>query len=340
MKRLLLLLLLPAIAACGREEPGEIPRTPAAGEVEVTQAFRSTGGTSFAATLDSDQVAEIATRASGTVRSVEVRVGDRVSSGAPLIRLDDSDVEARIESARARMELASETHRRIRNLAEDGAATRQELDEAEAALAAARSGLREAEAQRDYSVIRAPFSGVVTHRRVDPGDLAGPGRSLLRIVAPEALKLTAELPAHLAGTVAEGDEVAVRLGPDHPAIPATVQRIVPAVDPASRTFRLEALPREVPETTRVGSYVRLELPSPEPAGVWIPRDAVLERGQLTGVFALENEHIRLRWVRLGRTTDDAVELLAGPPGDLTVVRRPGAELMDGQTVSQVREVSP
>ncbi|TVR63103.1 MAG: efflux RND transporter periplasmic adaptor subunit [Gemmatimonadales bacterium] len=340
MRRLLLLLLLPALAACGGDEPGEIPRTPVAGELQVTQAFRSTGGASFAATLDSDQVAEIATRASGTVRSVEVRVGDRVRSGAPLLRLDDDDVEARVESARAQLELATETHRRIRSLADDGAATRQELDEAQAALAGARGALREAEAQREYSVIHAPFSGVVTHRWVDPGDLAGPGRALLRIVAPEALKVIAELPAHLAGAVAEGDEVLVHLGSGHPAIPATVQRIVPAVDPASRTFRLEALPVEVPEAARVGSYVRLELPFAEPAGVWIPRDAVLERGQLTGVFAVEEDRIRLRWVRLGRTTGDAVELLAGPAGDLTVVRRPGAELMDGQTISQVREVSP
>lgn len=340
MNRVISLLVVLALAACGREEPGEIPRTPDAGEIEVTQAFRSSAGTSFAATVDSDRVADIATRISGTVRSVEVRVGDRVRSGDPLLRLDDSDVEARIESARARKDLASETHRRIRNLVEDGAATRQDLDEVEATLAAARSALREAESQRDYSVLRAPFSGVVTHRRIDPGDLAGPGRSLLRIVAPEDLKVTAELPARLAGSVAEGDEVGVRLGPELPAISATVQRIVPAVDPATHTFRLEALLADVPEAMRVGSYVRLELPSPEPAGVWIPRDAVLERGQLTGVFALEGERIRLRWVRLGRTTDDAVELLAGPTAELMVVRRPGAELVDGQTVSQVREVAP
>ncbi|TVP80151.1 MAG: efflux RND transporter periplasmic adaptor subunit, partial [Gemmatimonadales bacterium] len=234
-RRLLLVLLVPAVlASCGPEEPGEIPREPVAGELLVTQAFPATGVTSFAATLDSDRVAEIATRATGTIRSVEVRVGDLVQAGTPVLRLDDDDVEARIESARSQVELASESARRIRNLAEDGAVTRQELDEVEARLAAAEGGLREAEAQRGYSVVRAPFDGVVTHRRVDAGDLASPGRQLLRIVSPEALKVTAELPAHLSGSLAEGDEVLVHLETDGAPIPATVERIVPAVDPTSR----------------------------------------------------------------------------------------------------------
>lgn len=340
MRRLLLLLLLPAFAACGREEPGEIPRGAPLGDLEVTRAFQSTDGMSFGATLDSDRVAEIATRSSGTVRSVDVQVGDPVHTGRPLLRLDDADVEARVESARARMELAAETHRRIQNLAGDGAATRQELDEAEAALAGARGDLREAEAQREYSVIRAPFNGVVTHRRVDPGDLAVPGRPLLRILSPEALKVTAELPAHLTGILAEGDTAAIRLSADEPSVPALVRRVVQAVDPSSRTFRVEATPLNLPETARVGSYVRLEISSAEPTGWWIPGDAVLERGQLTGVFALEGDRIRLRWLRLGRSSNGAVEVLAGPSGDLTVVRRPGAELTDGQSVAGTREVTP
>ncbi len=340
MRRLLPLLLLLALSACGREEPGEIPRGAPLGDVEVTRAFQSTSGASFAAILDSDRVAEIATRASGTVRSVEVQVGDRVHTGQPLLRLDDADVEARVESARARMELAAETHRRILSLSQDGVATRQELDEAEAALAGARGALREAEAQREYSLIQAPFDGVVTHRRIDPGDLAAPGRPLLRIISPEALKVAAELPAHLSGVVVEGDTVAVRLSSQEPPISAIVRRVVPAVDPASRTFRVEATPLELPETVQVGSYLRLEIPSADATGMWIPRDAVVERGQLTGVFALEGDRIRLRWVRLGRSSNGAVEVLAGPAGDLTVVRRPGAEFMDGQTVAGTREVTP
>jgi len=67
----------------------------------------------------------------------------------------------------------------------------------------------------------------------------------------------------------------------------------------------------------------------------VPSDAIVRRGQLTGVFSIESDTLRLRWVRLGRTRDDAVELLAGPAGDLTVVRHPAPELADGRPVSQV-----
>jgi hypothetical protein len=73
---------------------------------------------------------------------------------------------------------------------------------------------------------------------------------------------------------------------------------------------------------------------------WIPADAVVDRGQLTGVFAVEADTLRLRWVRLGQHRDGAVELLSGPAGaDLTVVRRPTADLFDGRAVGQRSEES-
>jgi hypothetical protein len=70
---------------------------------------------------------------------------------------------------------------------------------------------------------------------------------------------------------------------------------------------------------------------------WIPADAVVRRGQMAGVFTVEQDSLRLRWLRLGRTVGDAVEVLAGPAGELTVVRSPARELVDGQPVSQMQQ---
>jgi RND family efflux transporter MFP subunit len=261
-----------------------------------------------------------------------------VVAGQTLVELDGGDVRARVESARARAELARRSFRRIENLHEEGAASAQELDEARAMLDQAEAGLRDARSQLEYVEVRAPFGGVVTARMVDPGDLAAPGRPLLRVVGGGAREVEADLPAEWSGRLAAGDPVQVRVGGDEAVLPARITRVSTALEPGSRRFRVEAVfeggvPSGVDLTP--GSYARLEVERPGGSGTgrWIPADAVIRRGQLTGVFAVEDAVLRLRWLRVGRTRGEAVEVLAGPPGTLEVVRRPGPTLADGQVVT-------
>jgi hypothetical protein len=79
-----------------------------------------------------------------------------------------------------------------------------------------------------------------------------------------------------------------------------------------------------------GAFGRLEIDGSGEETRWMPADAVVRRGQLTGVFVVEAETLRLRWVRLGETRGEAVELLAGLDGDVRIVRHPAPELADGQ----------
>ena len=110
--------------------------------------------------------------------------------------------------------------------------------------------------------------------------------------------------------------------------------MVPALNRASRRFQIEVTPGSGSDLLP-GAFARLHLAAAEPGATrWIPRDAVVRKGQLTGVFSLEDDSLRLRWLRLGRTRDGAVEVLAGPAGELTVVRDATPELHDGQPVSR------
>ncbi|MEJ2203565.1 MAG: HlyD family efflux transporter periplasmic adaptor subunit [Gemmatimonadota bacterium] len=164
--------------------------------------------------------------------------------------------------------------------------------------------------------------------------MAAPGRTLLTLVAPGALKVVADLPAQRAGTLEVGSAIGMRVG--DAVVPGSVSHVVPALGPGSRTFRVEAsLPQGLPKAIP-GRYARLEVVRPGGGPRWIPADAVVERGQLRGVYAVEGDTLRLRWVRLGQVRDGAVELLAGPSGELTVVRRPAADLYDGRAVSTTR----
>jgi hypothetical protein len=83
-----------------------------------------------------------------------------------------------------------------------------------------------------------------------------------------------------------------------------------------------------------GTYARLGVPGEGESVRWIPTDALVQRGQLRGVYVVEGDELRLRWVRLGETRGDAVELLAGPSGPLLIVRNPDPTLFDGRPVGE------
>jgi len=335
MKRVIPIAAALAVAACAADEPGRLPMTAEPVAVTVSAVQRAPALESFPARVVSERTADIATRMSGTVERMLVDVGARVRRGDALVALDAADIQARVTAARAQEELATRTFQRVESLQRDGAASQQELDQVTASLEAARAQRTEAEAQRAYAVVTSPFDGVVTQRMADPGDLAVPGRPLLTVVAPGALKVVADLPAGRAGSLEPGSTAQVRIG--GATHPVRVTRVVPALGERSRTFRVEAAFEGSSSGLVPGSYGRLEVTRTGEGPRWVPIDAVVDRGQLTGVYAVETDTVRLRWVRLGQRRDDAVELLSGPVGLNGVVRRPAAELFDGRPVSSTSE---
>lgn len=329
------------ISACGGE-PGELPRSSEPVDVAASRSVASYGLVTAPGTVVADEQAELATRMSGRIRRVHVDVGSTVSAGDTLVSLEADEVDARIRSAGAAAELARQWHGRISALAADGAATAQELDDAKARLEMAEAGLRDARAQRDYVILRAPFSGVITARLADPGDLAVPGVPILEMIGSGGLEIEADLPAELTGQLAVGDRIDVYWPETATRFPAQVTRTVPAVERASRRFRIEA--HFVVDSTGLppippGTYVRLELGARRATTRWIPADVVVSRGQLTGVFVVEGDVLRLRLIRLGQRLGATVEMLAGPGDEALVVRDPAPTLVDGQPVGNVQSVS-
>ncbi|NIR43552.1 MAG: efflux RND transporter periplasmic adaptor subunit [Gemmatimonadetes bacterium] len=330
-----------AFLGCGGE-PGALPASSEPVDVVASTSAAATSLTAAPATVVATRQAALATRISGTIRSVAVDIGAEVQEGEALVRLDTRDIEARVSSAEAAAQLARQSYERIAALAQDGAATAQELDDARARLEMARAGLREARAQLNYVLLRAPFDGVITARMADPGDLAVPGRPVLEMIGTGALKIEADLPGELAGRIAVGDALDVYLPETGSRYTARVTRVVPAVERSSRRFRIEArFATESEALSRLapGAFARIELDEPGATTRWIPADAVVTRGQLTGVYVVEGDELRLRWIRLGQRYGDTVEMLAGPGPDALIVRRPAAALVDGQPVGEVQQVA-
>jgi len=332
MKRYMMLLMpafVTSIAACGGSEPGEVENMASVGTVTVSAVASTTAGSQVPARVVALETANLATRGSGTVEAVLVDVGSSVRRGQVLVRLEGAGVEAAVATAEARATVARRTYQRLANLERDGAATRHELDQAEAALRTAEAMLEEASASRDYIVLRAPFDGTVTARFADPGDLAVPGRPVLVVSGSARLKIVADVPALLSGAVAEGGSLVAVSPETGDRWAATARQVVSVIDPTSQRFRVEATFDGADDLPVAGTLLRLEIPGPGTSSVWVPADAVVRRGQLSGVYLAGDGELRLRWIRPGRRTATAVEVLAGVDQGALVVRNPNPGLVDG-----------
>lgn len=338
------LLLLPACA--GEDRPSsEDPGPPVA--VRVVTAELEAVPTAVTATGSTEAVRRTApgTKILGRVDEVAVREGERVRQGQLLARLESRDLEAAVRQAEAaismaeaELENARSQESRMRGLHSRGSATEKSLEDASAALAVRESALEHARANLEaakvplsYARIASPLDGWVVERRVEAGDLASPGVPLFVVEDLSRIKVTVRVPESGVVQLAPGGAATVTLlGRD---LPASIARIVPAGDPASRTFEVQLLLDNPEGDIKSGMFARTSFVVGERETLCVPQDAVFRRGQLDGVFVVDDEgRARLRWVRLGPLWQGCLEVLSGLEPAERVVVDPPADLQDGAPV--------
>ncbi len=328
---------------------------------------------SFAGTVRSSAISSIAARIAGDVVAVHVREGDRVKKGQLLLEIDPRDANAQvalaragqgqaaeaidsataaIASAQAQAAFAEATFKRFAALRERGSVSVQEYERARAQHLSAAAELDRARqtrqqllAQRDaagasaaqavtmssYTRVRAPFDGVVSARLIDPGSQAAPGTPLLTIDSASNYRVEATVDETAA--VAVSDEVIVEIG--KASIRGRVAHVVPSLDPRTRTSLITI---DLPAGTawRSGSYARVQVRSGDAQAIMIPLRAVVRRGQVTGVFVVEDEgKALLRLVTLGETSGDRVEVLSGLRAGERIVSAVSPTLREGVLISEL-----
>ncbi|HET9552168.1 MAG TPA: efflux RND transporter periplasmic adaptor subunit [Anaeromyxobacteraceae bacterium] len=290
-------------------------------------------GRLVAASVLAARRATVATRLAAAVRAVHVEEGDRVAAGALLVTLADDDVRGGLAAAETGLRAAESQERRLRTLLAERAATQGELDQAEAQRAQAQAAVAAARSSLDYTRLRAPFAGTVQARRAQPGDLVGPGQPLVELVGDE-LELQASLSEAEAAGLAVGQTLRFVAGAGL-AGTAEITALTPGGDALSHRRGLKARVRTPREGLRPGAFARLELPAGASGGggggVWVPRSAVVERGDLTGVFVASEGRAELRWISPGEAAGGFVAVRAGLRPEEQVIDAPGA-LRDGQPV--------
>lgn len=323
---LLAVALLTGVWGCGREKAAspEMPPAIRGATVERVVSTDIPARLEATGTVRARNSATLCARIAATVSRILVTEGEHVQRGRLLATLDAKEstagaagAEYAVEEALARKTLADVTFERFSRLYDEQAVTRQELDTRRAerdmagrALARAREAARASGAVAGYTKIAAPLSGIVSAKMVDVGATVFPGMPLIAVEEEGRYRLEVSAPESLLGKVGVGQELPVSLGGIEGQITGRVAEIVPKVNPVSRTFIVKL---DIPaKGVRSGQYGRAYLPLGEKKGITVPAKAVMERGQLTFVWAVGPRNIaRMRLVKPGETYGNRVEILAG-----------------------------
>jgi RND family efflux transporter MFP subunit len=323
------------IAACGsRDEAGSpaIQGAPATIKAAVTEVRSAQFPVVVEVTgqVAAASQATLSAKVQGTVQELRVREGETVRKGQALVVLDSRDLRANLARAEAEYDNARTHLARMQRLYQQESVAKQELDNATRAFKVAEAGRRAAEAQLSYTVIKAPFDGVVTEKHIEVGELAALGRPVLKLEDPRRLRLEATVSEGDVKAVAVGDKVTVvvdALG-DRP-LTGTVAQVLPAGDPATHTFVVKV---DLPPTPglKSGMFGRMRLDKGVSQTLAVPEPALIERGQLTGVYVVGDDQVaHLRWVKVGRRVPARAQGGYQAPGALEVGNGADVEVLSG-----------
>jgi RND family efflux transporter MFP subunit len=323
-----LALFLAATAPCARSAmpAGEL----AAATVESSAGA---GASSFDGVVQAVRQSILSAQVAASVVEIRVHPGEAVRAGQVLLRLDARAArqgvvagEAQVREARAALEVAARERDRQKQLLaqrfiSQGAFERAQAQfEATQAQVDARIALSEsASAQSGYFIITAPYAGLVSELPVVLGDLAMPGRALVTIYDPAALRVSAMIPQSSLRRAMAPADVAIELAAsDTPAVSFTPLRmqVFPSADPATHTVEVRF---DLPASARgiaPGSFARVRVSGVAQAGatprLFVPRRSVVQRAEVFGVYVLAaGGPPQLRQVRLGEAEGDRVEVLSG-----------------------------
>ncbi len=263
----------------------------------------------------------------GNIKAVFVEEGDEVSSGQTLIQIDEADIVAKIKALEAsrqavlrkkkavqsKLAYAISNFQRIKRLFDMESATQEELDRAvsetkalkaqvkaiEAEAVAVDAQMREVKNQLNYVRITSPLNGWVIRRLVDPGTLANPGMPLLAIDSKEAgTWFEAMVDEQLMTKVKEGELVHVEIPSASFSEKVPITRLVPQVDPSSHAFKIKVDLTARPFKSGLFGRVNIEVGAKK--ALIVPLKAVVERGGIKGVFAVDsNKVIHWRVIKVG-----------------------------------------
>jgi RND family efflux transporter MFP subunit len=275
--------------------------------------------------VEATQASTISAQTSGQVRRVLFDVDDLVQAGQVLIEIDDTQqkaalakAQANLKSAQARLVNADKEYRRIRRVFAKKVVSKSAMDKAsstrraaQGAVEAARAALVQARQQLEYTRVRAPYTGIVTRRMVEVGEVVSVGQQLMSGLSLERLRVNVDVPQSVVEAVRREQDAAIRVHGKWYKMPRLV--VFPVADTATATFRVRLQAPPGVKGLFPGMYVKTALSVGKRRVLAVPAAAVVYRSEVIGVYVVDDQgRVRLRHVRLGnRLADGRLVVLSG-----------------------------
>ncbi len=342
-------------SSCGSDEKKAIVDNSVAIMVK-TSAVQADGSNPFltvSGKIQAANSAELSTRTMGHVNKIHVNVGDRVRKGQLLVSINNVDLQAKrgqvkagITEATAAFNNAKKDYDRFKSLFAENSASQKELDDitsnyemAKARLEGANQMKNEINAQFSYTNITAPFSGKVTNKYIKTGDMANPGMPLIAIETPGDFEVSAMVPESEISNIKAGAIVDVIVK----SIDQTVKGKVTEVSTSSKNTGGQFLVKIALDKTEAnilsGMFTSVNFPlekkeQAKTTMVLVSQEAIVNRGQLSGIYTVSQSNTALlRWLRLGRTYGDKVEVLSGLTADEAYITSAEGKLFNGAKIT-------
>lgn len=294
------------------------------GRLATARVIRLPLSESAVGTIRAVHETSIGSKLMARVVEANIKAGQPVKKGEVLIRLDETDLQARLQQAKAALasteaarSQAASDEKRYGTLVTSGAVPRQQHEEAvtalrtaEANLSRAQETINEVQATLDWATIRSPIDGMIVDKRVDVGDMVTPGQMLVTLFDPTRMQLVASVRESLTRRLQVGNDVMVQVEGLDKECSGTVSEIVPEAQSASRTFQVKVT-GPCPPGIYSGMFGRILIPLDEEQILVIPRQAVRAIGQLELVEIAADGKPMVRAIRTGRVLGDDIEVLSG-----------------------------
>lgn len=302
----------------------------------------STGGTremGVAGVVRGIHEALLSARVAGEVRRVNVRLGERVVEGQALLTLSSRTLGADLSQAAARRDFAASNYARIDRLYQDKSASRAEWEDARQSRDEAEAAYHAAKARLGWTTIASPFPGRIVSRVARVGEEVQPGTPLLTVADDRRLEVVAHVPdALVSGLVPAAPVRFVSHGHEYAG---RLVEISSGSDPVTHSVPVKVLLAPSRKATakdratglRPGGFGKLYIPVPGRSAIRVPAKSLLDHEGLHEIFVVTSGHAELRYVRVGRSVGDMVEILSGLAPSEEVVVDPPSDLVDGMAVS-------
>jgi RND family efflux transporter MFP subunit len=355
-KTLLAFAVAAAMVGCGKSDKDGAKKDAAvtlqvAGEdTLVVQSSALASGPVITGSIQPERRADLRAEVSAIVIQVLKENGEAVSKGDVLLRLDETSIRDNVssaeEAARAAQQSLDQTQRMLERqstLRSSGMISSQALEDvelrrntAQSELAAAKSRLVTARQQLGRTVVRAPFDGIVSERKVSNGDTAQVGKELVKVIDPASMRFEGMVSADKIGVVKVGQPVLFRVnGYPGQNFNGRVKRVDPAANAVTRQVEVLVAFAESAQPRVAGLYAEGRIESQSNAALTVPQSALVQAGDVNYVWRVKNGSMSKAMLSIG-TRDERTgnwQVLSGLAAGDTIMRVPGSNFKEGQKVA-------